>query len=86
MKFNMDGEKTREQITLDLLEGLIGDYAVAITWTTETNGMHVFSTTLDTVKARSLGEALGQTIIKNWKLEDGKNRGSIHSYVVKLIE
>lgn len=78
----MDGEKTKEQITIDVLEGLIGDYAVAITWTDD----RVFSTTLDTVKARSLGEALGKTIIKNWKVEDGKNRGSIHSYVVKVIK
>ena len=78
----MDEEKTREQITLDVLEAQIGNYAVAITWIDN----HVFSTTLDTVKARGLGEALGNAIILNWKLEDGKNRGSIHSYVVKLIE
>lgn len=82
----MDKERIREQVTNDVLEALTRNYAVAITWTNEINGMHVFSTTLDTLKARSLGEALGKTIIENWKVEDGKNRGSIHSYVVKVIE
>ena len=78
----MEKERLREQVTNDVLEALTRNYAVAITWTE----MHVFSTTLDTVKARSLGEALGKAIIENWKVEDGKNRGSIHSYVVKVIE